>query len=145
MRIRHPDDWTEIRFVRWLLHDDIEYVQQADSGGRQSEAVTPVQESPGSRLSTITEEPSDLTEEALFKHDEPNWEQHDNLVSFACLQCAKDGQEQATSNVEDVCELAWLHVQDTPQYAVDILDEQSTVQCASNINLDEGPRIILHI
>ncbi|MFM7981659.1 MAG: hypothetical protein ACKPKO_20310, partial [Candidatus Fonsibacter sp.] len=79
----------------------------------------------GSRLSTITEEPSDITEEALFRHGEPNWERHDNLASFACLRCANDGQEQAIPPVEDACESVWLHLQDLSHHNPEALDALS--------------------
>jgi hypothetical protein len=77
MRTRHPNDWMKIRFVLWLLQDETEYIQEDAMRSREIENTTPGQESPNTRLSTITEEPSDMTEDVLFRHDEPNWEQYD--------------------------------------------------------------------
>ena len=63
-----------------MLHDEVDYMRQDTSESRQAEAVNPQQDHSGSRLSTITEAPSDLTEEALFCHDAPHWARHDLLV-----------------------------------------------------------------
>ncbi|MFM7989055.1 MAG: hypothetical protein ACKPKO_58055, partial [Candidatus Fonsibacter sp.] len=93
----------------------------------------------GSRLSTITEEPTDMTEGTLFRHYEPNWENYASLASFACLQCAQDGHEQTTSAADVVCEVVWLHVQDSPQYTVDVLDAHSVPQVVEYISQGEEP------
>ncbi|MFM7984440.1 MAG: hypothetical protein ACKPKO_34455, partial [Candidatus Fonsibacter sp.] len=90
MRVRHPNDWMEIRFVLWLLQDETEYVQHEAHESREVEAGSQSQASPASILSTITEEPSNSTEETLFRHTELDWEHFDNSASLACLQCAYD-------------------------------------------------------
>ena len=66
LRQRHLDDWQEIRCVLWLITADNEYVAQSDIGGRQTEEQNPPSEGPASRLSTIAEEPSELTEGSMF-------------------------------------------------------------------------------
>ena len=66
-----------------------------------------------------------MTEEVLCRHDEPNWEQYDSSAALACLQCAKDGCEQTVLVTDDLCELAWLHVQDSQKFTADSLDTQS--------------------
>ncbi|MFM7978748.1 MAG: hypothetical protein ACKPKO_05480, partial [Candidatus Fonsibacter sp.] len=87
-----------------MIHDELEYIQQDVSGSRQAEAATPAHEGRTSRLSTITEEPSDITAAALFRHDEPNWEQSDSLGVSARLQCALGGQVQTAAMSYDTCE-----------------------------------------
>ncbi|MFM7989360.1 MAG: hypothetical protein ACKPKO_59605, partial [Candidatus Fonsibacter sp.] len=62
MRVRHPNDWTEISFVLWVMQDEAEYVQHEVHDNREVEASSQIQSSPASRLSTITEEPSNVTE-----------------------------------------------------------------------------------
>ena len=94
LRQQHPDDWQEIRCVLWLITDDNEYVAQSDVGGRQTEDRGAPSEGPASRLSTTAEEPSDLTEDSMFTHDEPNWDRIDLEASRACLQCAEDGTDR---------------------------------------------------
>ena len=47
----------------------------------------PQPDGPSSRLSTIDEEPSDLTEDTMFIHDEPNWEAADKAATEACFLC----------------------------------------------------------
>ena len=42
------------------------------------------------------EEPSDLTEDTMFMHDEPKWEAADRAATRACLLCAKDCIEENT-------------------------------------------------
>ncbi|MFM7980234.1 MAG: hypothetical protein ACKPKO_13045, partial [Candidatus Fonsibacter sp.] len=54
MRVRHPNDWTEIRFVLWLLQDEAEYVQHEVHNNHDLGIDSRIQASPASRLSTIT-------------------------------------------------------------------------------------------
>ena len=80
----------------WLITDDNEYVTQSDVGGRQTEDRDAPSERPVSSLSTIVEEPSDLSEDSMFIHDEPNWELTDLEATRACLQCPEDGTDRPT-------------------------------------------------
>ena len=86
------------------------YIQHDTTENRGVEDPIPDQGSPATRLSTITEEPSDMTEDVLFRHDE---------------QCAKYGCEQTVLVTDDLCELAWLHVQDSHKFTTDTLDTQA--------------------
>ena len=97
------------------------------------EDITPGQESLATRLSTIAEEPSDMTEYVLFRHDEPNWEQYDLSAALECLQCAKDGCDQTAPVTDDPCEVAWLHVHDLHNPTADALDIRAPI-CST------GPR-----
>ena len=144
MRIRHPNDWMEIRFVLWLLQDEIEYIQQDTTENREVEEIIPGQESPATRLSSITEKPSEMTEEALFRHDEPKWEQYDSSAASACLQCAKDGCEQTASVTDDLCESAWLHVHDSHNLTADTLDTHAPLYNAGLLDLKEEEPLELY-
>ncbi|MFM7980855.1 MAG: hypothetical protein ACKPKO_16210, partial [Candidatus Fonsibacter sp.] len=134
--MRHPNDWTEIRFVLWLLQDEAEYVQHEVHNNHDLETDSRIQASPASRLSTITEEPSNLTEETLFRHDEPVWEQFDTAASLACLQCATYGQEQPVHTPGDECEATWLQLKDLQGDNGDALDTQSLVVHSTNLTED---------
>ena len=80
----------------WLIADDVEYVADRGDIDQPSEATGPQPDGPSSRLSTVDEEPSDLTEYTMFIHDEPNWEAADRAATRACLLCAKDCIEENT-------------------------------------------------
>ena len=69
--------FQETRVVLWLLEDDVEHVTQQEVGSRQVETPEPSIGGPASRLSTIAEKPRDLTEDAMFIYDEPNWQASD--------------------------------------------------------------------
>ena len=58
------------------------------------EDQNPPSEGPASRLSNIAEEPSELTDDSMFIHDEPNWELIDLEATRACLQCVEDGTDR---------------------------------------------------
>eukprot|EP00969_Alexandrium_andersonii_P269832 11926371-Alexandrium_andersonii.AAC.1 len=73
LREAHPDQWGSVRFILWLIGDDdgsLEAEVQHGGEGREDPDSPPV--TPGSRLSTITEEPTDDTEDSLFRDDGPN-------------------------------------------------------------------------
>ena len=71
--------------------------------------VEPIEQSngPASKLSTIVEEPSELTKDTMFIHDEPNWEVADLEATRGCLSCASDGQETAVNPGDDSAECEW--------------------------------------
>ena len=82
---RHPEAWQDMRFVLWLPEDGVEYITQQEVGGRQAETPEPSIDGPASSLSTIAEDSSELTEDTLFIHDEPNCEAVDLEATRACL------------------------------------------------------------
>ena len=86
----------------WLITDDCEYIAQSDIGSRQTEEQNPPSEGPFSGLSPIAEEPSDLTEDTMFMHDEPNWEAVDIEATRACLQCVNDGADRPSESDQEL-------------------------------------------
>eukprot|EP00969_Alexandrium_andersonii_P346772 15331001-Alexandrium_andersonii.AAC.1 len=66
LRDAHPDQWNSVRFILWLLGDDdgnLEAEVQRGREGREDPDPLPAA-TPNSRLSTITEEPTDYTEDS---------------------------------------------------------------------------------
>ena len=62
----HPDDWQNLPIILWLLTGASDLHLEARGDVQQDEAAQSTPAPHGdSRLSTITEEPSDLTEDLV--------------------------------------------------------------------------------
>ena len=97
---------TYISFVLWVPEYDVEYIAQQEAGDRQVGTPEPSLDGPASRLSTIVEEPSDLTEDTMFMHDEPNLKVVYLEAAKVCLRCADDGKVNITE-AEPADSSAW--------------------------------------
>jgi hypothetical protein len=89
------------------MTDDVEYIAECSNGGHELSRPEPQPDEPASRLSTIDEEPSDLTEDTMFIHDEPNWAAADRAATKACLLCARDCMEEITQPDSDLDNRIW--------------------------------------
>ena len=81
----------------WLPEDDTDYVAQPGQPEPLAEESIQQIDGPASRLSTVAEEPSEMTEDTMFTHDEPNREMAGLEATRGCVLCAADGQDIAAS------------------------------------------------
>ena len=96
LREEHTATWEELRFILWLFVEDDDLVVEQhkgsvgqpsleDPGGRVAER------DPHGQLTPITEEPSELSEDSLFVHDEPDMQHAAVRASQQYLQCISSG------------------------------------------------------
>ena len=96
MRKEHPTDWEQIRCVIWLPAGQAGMVTEEGAGNRRVEAPPP---SDHDRLSTILEEPSEVTtEDSLFIDEDPDMTAAALDASASCLRCLPDEGTEPTTN-----------------------------------------------
>eukprot|EP00969_Alexandrium_andersonii_P159001 7024766-Alexandrium_andersonii.AAC.1 len=94
LRDARPDQWNSGRFILWLFGDDdgnLEAEPQRDAEGGDDSNPPPATTPGRPGCLTVTEEPTDYTEDSLFRGDENDMQHACALASQGCLTACNDG------------------------------------------------------